>query len=363
MAVVPQGPLGPGLGERAGRLARFGGAALSVALVIGVGVWGWQLMVRDVTGIPVVRAMEGPMRTSPAEPGGEVTPHAGLSVNAIAALGEAAPPEDVLLLAPANAGLAPEDFDVAPEAEADEFLADDVQPETAIPPGLTPVVGTEPATVFAAGLTVTPQPAPADGPLSAEQVLAMAAEIAEGAPPLTALAPGTDVPVSLSIAGEAAIDTPTLDATATPALAATDAPALAAHGAPLVIAASVPGVAVAPRPPARPGTLAIVAVPAAPVSDLIVAAQAITATLPSGTHLVQFGAYPTPEAAGAAWTGMLARFPEFLAERQPVIQAALSGGSTFFRLRTMGFADLAEARRFCVAFVAEDQECIYVPVP
>jgi len=363
MAVVPQGPLGPGLGERAGRLARFGGAALSVALVIGVGVWGWQLMVRDVTGIPVVRAMEGPMRTSPAEPGGEVTPHAGLSVNAIAALGEAAPPEDVLLLAPANAGLAPEDFDVAPEAEADEFLADDVQPETAIPPGLTPVVGTEPATVFAAGLTVTPQPAPADGPLSAEQVLAMAAEIAEGAPPLTALAPGTDVPVSLSIAGEAAIDTPTLDATATPALAATDAPALAADGAPLVIAASVPGVAVAPRPPARPGTLAIVAVPAAPVSDLIVAAQAITATLPSGTHLVQFGAYPTPEAAGAAWTGMLARFPEFLAERQPVIQAALSGGSTFFRLRTMGFADLAEARRFCVAFVAEDQECIYVPVP
>ena len=48
-----------------GRLVNLAGAALSVALVVGVGVWSYRLMVRDVTGVPVIRAMSGPIRTSP----------------------------------------------------------------------------------------------------------------------------------------------------------------------------------------------------------------------------------------------------------------------------------------------------------
>ena len=41
------------------RLTNIAGAAMSVALVIGIGVWGYKLLVRDVTGIPVVRAAAG----------------------------------------------------------------------------------------------------------------------------------------------------------------------------------------------------------------------------------------------------------------------------------------------------------------
>ena len=53
-----------------GTLANWTGAAVSLALVVGVGVWGYQLATRDISGIPVVRAAEGPMRIQPEEPGG-----------------------------------------------------------------------------------------------------------------------------------------------------------------------------------------------------------------------------------------------------------------------------------------------------
>ncbi len=48
-------------------LTHAAGAAISLALIAGIGVWGYKLMVRDVTGIPIVRAAEGEMRVRPDE--------------------------------------------------------------------------------------------------------------------------------------------------------------------------------------------------------------------------------------------------------------------------------------------------------
>ncbi len=76
------------------------GAAASVALIAGLGWWGYDLAMRDARGVPVVRALEGPMRVAPEDPGGEVVDHQGLSVNNVAAVGAAAPPPDRLVLAP-----------------------------------------------------------------------------------------------------------------------------------------------------------------------------------------------------------------------------------------------------------------------
>ena len=56
--------------RRVGRLVNLAGAALSVTLMLGVGVWSYRLMVRDVTGVPVIRALGGPIRVSPDDPGG-----------------------------------------------------------------------------------------------------------------------------------------------------------------------------------------------------------------------------------------------------------------------------------------------------
>lgn len=118
MALYDEG-FAPAAGmPRLTNMMNLAGAALSLALMLGVGFWGYKLIVRDVSGIPVVRALEGDMRVLPDNPGGGVAAHKGLSVNEVAALGEAGGPEDRLVLAPRTAGLAPEDLAPQPVAEA-----------------------------------------------------------------------------------------------------------------------------------------------------------------------------------------------------------------------------------------------------
>ncbi len=312
-------------GARAAAMVNYGGAALSLALVIGIGVWGYKLVMRDVTGIPVVRAMEGPMRSAPSDPGGDVALHAGLSVNAVAAMGGAAPPEDVLVLAPRQAELSAEDLTAQPDAEEGEVLAD-------------PTIS-EPV---AANAGLTELPAAPTGPLTADQVLALADEIAATATPLSALAAGTDAPVAMSVNG-------------------VDAAAIAE-----IVPASVPGVSTSLRPSLRPinavtAAAAALSTESAP-AVAAPAADVTTAAIPAGTALVQLGAFESPAIAGTEWQRLGVKFAEYMTDKQQIIQQAESGGKTFFRLRAMGFADLSEARRFCSALVVENAACIPVVV-
>ena len=110
------------------------GAALSVALIVGLGFWGWQLWQRDVSGVPVVRALEGPMRVAPADPGGLASDYQGLSVNRIAEERGEASLADRVVLAPAPAELNEEE-DVAmaalPVPEADPLPVLETQPVAA----------------------------------------------------------------------------------------------------------------------------------------------------------------------------------------------------------------------------------------
>ena len=100
-------------GNRIATLTNWAGALVSLALIAGVGVWGYKLVMRDVTGVPVVQAMDGPMRIAPEDPGGTLADHQGLAVNDVAGTGLAAPVPDQLLLAPQPAGLSDEDLPVA----------------------------------------------------------------------------------------------------------------------------------------------------------------------------------------------------------------------------------------------------------
>jgi hypothetical protein len=324
------------ISAQAGTALSVAGAAVSLALIAGVGVWGYKLVMRDVTGIPVVRAMEGAMRVAPEQPGGDVALHAGLSVNEVAAVGEAGGPEDVLLLAPATTQLSDEDLSVQPLAEAGEVIAVDPvveQVEDEIPV----VLEAEP-------------PAPT-GPLSTDDILALADQIAAGAAPLTDLA-----------AGEAVAPQVTLDGAEVVAAFVPE------------IAPSVPGVAVSLRPTLRPARLiATAATPEAPeAAEVIAAAVAstapatsesaaiLTASVPAGTTLVQLGAFPTAEQAATEWSRLSGRFSEYLDTKNQVIQEATSGGQTFYRLRVSGFDDTGDARRFCAALVAGNADCIPV---
>lgn len=326
MAEMTAGSRAAPNGTQAGTIVNIFGAVLSVGLMVGVGVWGYKLLMRDVTGVPVVQAMQGEMRVAPENPGGEIAAHTGLSVNAVPADGGAADPEDRLVLAPVSTQLQDEDLEVAPMAEAGEVAPADPPPETSDP---TPTVAD------ADEVAATAQ-TPSE-PLSAEDVLALADQIAAGAAPLTDLAEGEDLPVSVAVNGVDMAD---------------------------FVDPSVPGVSTSMRPQIRPARLvpatAPAPQPAAATEAPQPAAPTLTGDLPAGTKLVQLGAFDSAEIAAREWTRLSGRFGDFMGDKSRVIQEAQSGGRTFYRLRAQGFADLSDARRFCAALVAEDAPCIPV---
>jgi len=120
-------------GNSVTRLTNLTGALVSLALVVGVAVWGYKLFVRDVSGIPVVRAVAGDMRVRPEEPGGQLARHQGLSVNTVTALGASEKRAEELRLAPRPVDLADEDQPMPQITQA--VSAADRAPEAVQKPG------------------------------------------------------------------------------------------------------------------------------------------------------------------------------------------------------------------------------------
>ncbi|MCK8462687.1 SPOR domain-containing protein [Aliiroseovarius sp. S1339] len=303
-----------------GSALNYAGAALSLALIVGLGVWGYKLAVRDVTGIPVVRALEGPMRVQPENPGGQSAAHQGFAVNDVQSEGQAAAPADRLVLAPAPDELAEEDMTAEVSARAD------TAPGAALP------------LHEASAIVPAPKPTAVD-PVAA--ALAIAKQIAADAEPLSGEA--------LDEAVVASVAQPTVPDAASEA------------SVPKIIPASVPGVRKSPRPSGRPADLdtRVAAAPAATNATATVTDVAPD-KIAVGTRLVQLGAFDSADVARAEWDKLSVRFEDYLSGKSRVIQQAKSGGKTFYRLRVMGFDDLADARRFCSVLMAAKAACIPV---
>jgi len=62
---------------------------------------------------------------------------------------------------------------------------------------------------------------------------------------------------------------------------------------------------------------------------------------------VQIAALASEDAARKEWQQLEKRMPELLGGKQPVFSRIERGGHTFWRIRTAGFADVAQARSFC----------------
>lgn len=344
MADYTAGPHGGGAGSPAGKFVNMAAAAVSVALIGGVGVWGYKLLMRDVTGVPVVRAMQGDMRVAPENPGGEIAAHVGLAVNAVPAVGGAAEPEDRLVLAPSMVTLEAEDLEVTPAAEGGEVaLAPAPQIAQAVEEAMAATLTDTQTDLSDDTQVAAVAPAQASSPpLTAEDVLALADRIAAGAAPLSDLEAGEDVPVVVSVNGVAVNPDIILDAV----------PGVRRSLRPVVR----PVAALAPAPPQSEQTAA----PA--TAQQASAAVTPAAAIPAGTKLVQLGAFDSAEIAAAEWGHLTGRFPDFFDGKDQVIQQAASGGRTFYRLRAMGFVDLSDARRFCAAMSAQGAACIPVVV-
>ena len=273
---------------REGRAARLqgsvnlAGTVVSVSLLIGLGVWGYQLTMRDVTAVPVIRALEGPMRIAPEEPGGLTTSYQGLAVNAVAAEGSAAPPPDRLVLAPRPVTLEEEDRPAAAlQAEAVQEKVAAAVDDAAVDNAVAQAVAALPADIFAPEEPAEEPPQPASN-----------ARLSADLRPL-------------------------------------------------------------PRPPRRTTVAPVVQPVAQPVE---------ASSLKTGDQLVQLGAFDDAATAEREWARLQSKFGALLRARSRVIQPAESGGRTFYRLRAAGFADDADARRFCTALLAEQAACIPVTV-
>lgn len=335
--------------RRISKLVNTAGAAMSVALVAGIGVWGYQLLMRDVTGVPVVRALDGPMRVQPENPGGEQTAHQGLSVNRVQSDGVAEPTAERLVLAPSGAGVTEQDqaglrrpaprIEATPMAEAaevdvaenqnDEITAPALLQESVLEPSLPAVVDDGEGVAVALNDPTAPEMSATDRAVA--EAMALADEIAANTAPLTQV---DEAPAKFQVA---------------------------------IIPASISGVSHSPRPSGRPAGLNTTP---ATASVEVVAAQVVSApatevdasTIKAGTRLAQLGAYDTPEIAQKEWDRLYGRFTEYMEGKSRVIQKAQSGGRTFYRLRAMGFEDISDARRFCSALLAEKAACIPVKV-
>ena len=94
--------------------ANIVGAVISFAVFVGIVTWGAKTVLRDSSGVPVVRALEGPARVAPEDPGGLLVAHQGLTVNEVAGSQITGAVDDPLQLAPRPINLQAEDQPIQP---------------------------------------------------------------------------------------------------------------------------------------------------------------------------------------------------------------------------------------------------------
>ncbi len=286
------------------RVTQWGGALLSVALILGMAFWAYRIVVRDVTGIPVVQASDNPLRIQPEDPGGRPADHQGFAVNDVVSDGTASPSAQTLILAPDPQKLSDDD---APFGELPIGQADDGESVLTIAEATTPEEQRE----AVLGL--------ADQMIAEQQKETEATESAGN-------------PAILAAVLEAAN---TADATGAPTSS--------------------------PFPALRPANLGQSTTNTQTSSTTLVRDVSPSA-VPDGSRLVQLGAFNSDAVARSEWERMSKLFPGYLDDKSRVIQQAESGGKTFYRLRAMGFDDIEDARRFCAAFKSRNVDCVPVLV-
>ncbi len=336
-----------GLPARLARVTHYMGAVASVALMVGLMAWGWQLVSRDVSGVPVIRAVQGEARTTAEEPGGQLTHHTGLAVNSVAG-GQVLSPTDQVAIAPAPVDLSADDVAMG------ELGAMAREPSN---PSETPLT-------FAGEPIVPLSDSEARALAEAQAVAAAERALADQAVSQAAIidAPASEGPVTEVVTDENGL----------PAQSAAIAEALAqaqAEANPAVVVASV-------RPTPRPRVTRVAAAPAATAAQTAVAqapapapdrpeaapapapAPAPVASRSASGPVVQVGAFDSDSIANGEWQRLAGRNGGLFSGKSPVIQEHQSNGRTFWRLRVAGFDSLSEARQFCSALQSSGTDCL-----
>ena len=276
------------------------GAALSLFLLAGAIGWSYQLIVRDVNQIPIVRAQLGPLRVAPDNPGGLTAANQGLSVTQLA-VNEKPLLSNEIYLAPAAEILNEENLALKVKEEYESNKVDgafeikEVSAENSI------------------NLEALPDQKEVDSRSNDVGVLSKAAFSQKKIEIENA------VSLALSITNEPDKSLSWL------------------------------------RPKIRPvgfyrnGNI---------TEDQIVSNEPMP-KLPIGSAVVQLGAFDSKSLAESEWQRFEKILGSILIPKKMVVQKAESGGKIFYRLRASGFSDISDARQFCTA-ISDKVACIPV---
>ena len=276
------------------------GAALSLSLLAGAIGWSYQLIVRDINQIPIVRAQLGPLRVAPDDPGGLTAANQGLSVTQLA-VNEKPLLSNEIHLAPAAEILNAEHLalqvteDVKSNTDDGTFEIKKVNAENSI--NLKEVSNEIEVDTGSKKEVVLSKVAFSQKKIEIENAVSLALSI-------------TDDPVdSLTLL----------------------------------------------RPKIRPmishqnnKTTGDQAVNNEPISNL-----------PIGSAVVQLGAFENKNLAKSEWQRFEKLLGSILFSKKMIVQKAESGGKIFYRLRASGFDDISDARQFCTA-ISDRVACIPV---
>ena len=276
------------------------GTALSLCLLAGAIGWSYQLIVRDINQIPIVRAQLGPLRVAPDNPGGLTAANQGLSVTQLA-VSEKPLLSNEIHLAPAAEILNADNLalqiteDVKSNKDNQTFEIKEVNAENTL------------------NLTVVSNKIEADSRSKEEEVLSQVAFSQKKMEIENA------VSLALSIANNPVASPTSL------------------------------------RPKIRP--MVFLANNKTTVDG--VASNEIISEPPMGSALVQLGAFESMKLASSEWQRFEKLLGSMLISKNMVVQKAERGGKIFYRLRAAGFDDISDARQFCTA-ISDKVACIPV---
>lgn len=183
--------------------------------------------------------------------------------------------------------------------------------------------------------TVPTNPGGLQVPGAHEQI--MSGDVASGPPQLAPASPKADFS---TLDREAAASRPT-------------APKIATAIAPSSDALPLPP----PQQPSQPDALA--PLPPAALAALPPMHSPTPATT-AGPYAVQLAALNSEQKADQAWQTLVARIPDILSARKPVVVPGVIHGATFYRLRLGGFPTSIAAADFCSRLKSRGITC-YIP--
>jgi hypothetical protein len=276
------------------------GAALSLFLLAGAVGWSYQLIVRDINQIPIVRAQLGPLRMAPDNPGGLTAANQGLSVTQLA-VNEKPLLSNEIYLAPASEVLNDENLTLK---VIDQNKSNKV-----------------------------------DGTFEIKEVNA------ENSINLEALSDHKEVDTGSKdwgVLSKVALSQKKIEIenAVSLALSITNDPDPSFRWL---------------RPKIRP----ISFYRNSNITEDQIISNEPMAELPIGRAVVQLGAFDSKNLAESEWQRFEKLLGSILIPKKMIVQRAESGGKIFYRLRASGFNDISDARQFCTA-ISDKVACIPV---